>query len=190
MAANEIEKVVDVGTQYVHESGGDPLEISSLTYRDFCSYHKKYYCAANCFVFLYGNIPTQEQLDFLEKNILSKIKRCGHKAVYPKPDPNAKIQGKVQTYGPADGKEKRVRSHASGKYRTEKNPEARWKWNSYSLTIYCGETTEPQSSRTLWLPNWAKILLRKQAHCFLRSPALCAVGFVVLKRRMPEKYAR
>lgn len=107
VAANEIEKVVDVGTQYVHESGGDPLEISSLTYRDFCSYHKKYYCAANCFVFLYGNIPTQEQLDFLEKNILSKIKRCGHKAVYPKPDPNAKIQGKVQTYGPADGKEKK-----------------------------------------------------------------------------------
>ena len=107
VAGNEIEKVVDVGTQYIHESGGDPLQISSLTYQDFCAYHKKYYCAANCFVFLYGNISTKEQLDFLDKNILSKIKSSGRKAVYPKPDPNARIQSEVQTYGPADGKEKK-----------------------------------------------------------------------------------
>ena len=103
----EIDRAVECGTQYIHESGGDPLEISSLTYRDFCAYHKKYYCAANCFVFLYGNIPTHEQLDFLDKNILSKIKSSGHKAIYPKPDPNEKIQSKVQAYGPADGKEKK-----------------------------------------------------------------------------------
>ena len=107
VAASEIERPIEAGTQYRFESGGDPLEISDLTYRDFTAFHKKYYCPANCFVFLYGNIATREQLDFLDKNIVSRIKSPGRRVTYPKTEEGALIPPQVQAYGPADGKEKK-----------------------------------------------------------------------------------
>ncbi|MBP5747004.1 MAG: insulinase family protein, partial [Treponema sp.] len=67
------------GTHCTTDFGGDPLFIPELTYKHFKEFHKKHYCAANCRVFLYGNIPTEEQLDFLDKNILKKISSAGKK---------------------------------------------------------------------------------------------------------------
>lgn len=58
---------------YQEDSGGDPLEIPSITYEDFKAFHKKWYRADNCLVFLYGNIPTAEQLDFLQEKFLDRI---------------------------------------------------------------------------------------------------------------------
>ncbi len=58
---------------YQKDSGGDPLEIPSITYEDFKAFHKKWYRADNCLVFLYGNIPTAEQLDFLQEKFLDRI---------------------------------------------------------------------------------------------------------------------
>lgn len=58
---------------YQKDSGGDPLEIPSITYEDFKNFHKKWYRADNCLVFLYGNIPTTEQLDFLQEKFLNRI---------------------------------------------------------------------------------------------------------------------
>lgn len=58
---------------YQKDSGGDPLEIPSITYEDFKNFHKKWYRADNCLVFLYGNIPTVEQLDFLQEKFLNRI---------------------------------------------------------------------------------------------------------------------
>ncbi len=65
------------GTQYEYDSGGDPLEIPSLTYEEYKAFYKKYYCTQNCFVYLYGNIPTKPQLDFLEENVISKVSSYG-----------------------------------------------------------------------------------------------------------------
>lgn len=58
---------------YQKDSGGDPLEIPSITYDDFKAFHKKWYRPDNCLVFLYGNISTVEQLDFLQGKILDRI---------------------------------------------------------------------------------------------------------------------
>ncbi len=57
-------------TAYAHDSGGDPAEIPELTYEQFITFHKKYYDPSNCRLFLYGNIDTKKQLDFIETRFL------------------------------------------------------------------------------------------------------------------------
>ena len=58
---------------YAKDSGGDPLEIPQITYEEYLEFHKKWYRPENCFVFLYGNIPTQKQLDFLQDRFLNRL---------------------------------------------------------------------------------------------------------------------
>ncbi len=54
-------------------SGGDISELPNLKLSDIVSYHKKFYVPANCLLILNGNIPFEEELDFLEKNLLSNL---------------------------------------------------------------------------------------------------------------------
>ena len=68
-----IDKALLSDTIYAKDSGGDPLEVAKLTYKEFKDFHKKYYSPQNCLVFLYGNIPTEKQLDFLQKNVLDQF---------------------------------------------------------------------------------------------------------------------
>lgn len=76
-------------TNYAYDSGGDPLEIPSLTYEAFKAFHKKYYRPDNCLLFLYGNISTEEQLDFLQENFLDRLEKTvpvpEKKEKYPEP---------------------------------------------------------------------------------------------------------
>lgn len=60
-------------TNYSFDSGGDPVCIPDFTYDEFKAFHKKYYRPSNCLVFLYGNIPTEEQLDFLQEKFLDRL---------------------------------------------------------------------------------------------------------------------
>lgn len=69
-------------TMYSNDSGGDPLVIPTLTLEKLKAFHKKYYCTANCLVFLYGNIPTEEQLDFLDENVVGKVSDYGKKVEF------------------------------------------------------------------------------------------------------------
>ena len=73
--------------EYKNDSGGDPLEIPKLSFEEFRRFHRRYYCAANCLVFLYGNIPTEQQLDFLDENVVSRLKTRGRKYVFHQPSP-------------------------------------------------------------------------------------------------------
>ena len=52
------------------ESGGDPLHIPELTYEEFLDFHQKFYSPDNCILFLYGDIPTFEQLDFIDERFI------------------------------------------------------------------------------------------------------------------------
>lgn len=63
------------GSNYDFESGGDPLEIPSFTYEEFRDFHKKYYSPENCLLFLYGNIKTEEQLDFFDKEYIPRLEK-------------------------------------------------------------------------------------------------------------------
>ncbi len=55
------------------ESGGDPLHIPELTYQEFLDFHQKFYSPDNCLLFLYGDIPTEEQLDFIDQRFISRL---------------------------------------------------------------------------------------------------------------------
>ncbi|MCR5189359.1 MAG: insulinase family protein, partial [Treponema sp.] len=57
------------------DSGGDPLEIPNLTYQAFLDFHQKFYNPDNCLLFLYGDIPTADQLDFFNERFISRIEK-------------------------------------------------------------------------------------------------------------------
>ena len=59
---------------YALDSGGEPDVIPSLTYEQFCNFHRTYYSPTNARFFIYGDIPTVEHLAFLEE-MLAGFKR-------------------------------------------------------------------------------------------------------------------
>lgn len=62
-------------TTYFHESGGEPEHITDLTYQQFRDFHKKYYHPSNSFIFLYGNLPSEKTLKFLDSDYLSHFSK-------------------------------------------------------------------------------------------------------------------
>ncbi|MCR4734903.1 MAG: insulinase family protein [Treponema sp.] len=58
-----------------YESGGDPLDIPTMTYEEFLDFHQKFYSPDNCLLFLCGNIPTDRQLDFFEERFISRLEK-------------------------------------------------------------------------------------------------------------------
>ncbi|MCK5196752.1 MAG: insulinase family protein [Spirochaetales bacterium] len=60
-------------TQYHYDSGGQPEAIPDLSYEEFINYHETYYHPSNCRVFLYGDIPSEKQLGFLEDGFLNSF---------------------------------------------------------------------------------------------------------------------
>ena len=65
-------------SSYSHDSGGDPTCIPDLTYEKFKEFHKLYYHPSNCKIFLYGNISTKKQIDFINEKFLSKYDFVGN----------------------------------------------------------------------------------------------------------------
>lgn len=60
-------------TPYAYDSGGDPQEIPQLSWEDLKAFHQTHYNPANCKIVLCGNILTEEQLAFLDNNILADL---------------------------------------------------------------------------------------------------------------------
>ena len=73
VATDEQVKSIFENTVYAEDSGGDPLHIPTFTYEDFKEFHKTYYKPNNCLLFLFGNIPTEVQLDFVQEHFLDRI---------------------------------------------------------------------------------------------------------------------
>ncbi|MBK7031421.1 MAG: insulinase family protein [Bacteroidales bacterium] len=65
---------------YGFESGGHPAAIPALTQEAFVNFHKKYYHPENSFIFLYGDADTDKELDFIDREYLSKFDRNGFRA--------------------------------------------------------------------------------------------------------------
>ena len=57
---------------YSKDSGGDPVHIPELTYEAYLNFYRKYYHAANSYIYLYGDIDIVERLVWLDKEYLSK----------------------------------------------------------------------------------------------------------------------
>jgi len=70
---------------YGKESGGDPEAIPELSYEDFMHFYKQYYHPGNAFIFLYGNIKTEEYLDFLRDKLDAFERRTIDLPIKPQP---------------------------------------------------------------------------------------------------------
>ncbi len=102
VASDEIDRAVLGGTSYAYDSGGDPLAIPSLTLRQLRAFHRRHYCARNCRIFLYGDIATEEQLDFLDGAVMQKLRSGGRAVPWPRSDVPAVPVPRVDAEGPAD----------------------------------------------------------------------------------------
>ncbi|SCA58990.1 Presequence protease, mitochondrial [Chlamydiales bacterium SCGC AB-751-O23] len=67
----QIYKALYPNLTYRHNSGGEPLSIPDLTYKNLIDFHKKFYHPSQCLFFFYGDTPLEETLDFLDKSTLS-----------------------------------------------------------------------------------------------------------------------
>lgn len=64
---------------YGKESGGYPSAIPTLTQKEFEDFHTKYYAPENSYIFLYGNADLDKELEFIDREYLSKYTRTGEK---------------------------------------------------------------------------------------------------------------
>jgi len=110
VAYGAVQRVPLTGTSYEYVSGGDPLVIPSLTHSKLKAFHKKYYNPANCLLFLYGNIPTEEQLDKINESVLSKIQDPGKAVKWEKFPKQYTVPHYVKLYGPAEDNSKEDKS--------------------------------------------------------------------------------
>lgn len=58
-------------TAYGVDSGGKPSDIPNLTYRDFISFHQRYYHPSNSYIYLYGDMDMAEKLEYIDRAYLS-----------------------------------------------------------------------------------------------------------------------
>lgn len=63
---------------YGYVSGGDPVDIPSLTHQDLVSFHRKYYHPSNSRVFSYGNFQLEKNLNYVN-DYLSDFNRIDSK---------------------------------------------------------------------------------------------------------------
>ncbi|MCB9480376.1 MAG: insulinase family protein [Desulfobacteraceae bacterium] len=89
-------------TTYGFNSGGEPLDIPSLTHKDLIDFHKVHYHPSNSWFFTYGDLDFEKHLQFIDENVLSRFEKI---------DPGTEVDNQprwdtprevVYTY-PADG---------------------------------------------------------------------------------------
>lgn len=60
-------------TAYGVESGGDPQNITDLTYENYLEFHKRYYHPSNSYIYLYGDMDVQEKLEWIDEHYLKNF---------------------------------------------------------------------------------------------------------------------
>lgn len=71
--SREESKSIMPKTIYGKDSGGNPAEIPTLTYRKFKSFHSKYYHPSNSYMVIYGSFDIRTTLKILNEEFLSKF---------------------------------------------------------------------------------------------------------------------
>lgn len=93
------------GHPYSFDSGGDPEAIPALDYASFKRYWEEHYHPSNCRIYLYGDIDTERQLEFLDEKFLGRFEQKGVDTEIPL-QPPASSPRRVETpYPVAEGAE-------------------------------------------------------------------------------------
>ena len=75
MLYRKVPETLFPNTTYKYSSGGDPKEISNLTYEKFLDFHRKYYHPSNSFIMLYGDGDLNKELKFINDNYLKDFEK-------------------------------------------------------------------------------------------------------------------
>ncbi len=59
---------------YGHESGGDPDQITKLSYKEFIDFHQRYYHPSNSKILIYGDGNYEDRLKFLHEKYLQEYR--------------------------------------------------------------------------------------------------------------------
>ncbi|WP_443660337.1 insulinase family protein [Clostridium algidicarnis] len=86
-------------TPYGHDSGGDPDNITELTYEDFLNFHKKYYHPSNSHMFLYGDVDVIKILQFINDNYLNNFDKLDIDVQIPIQEKFEQLVEKEGVYG-------------------------------------------------------------------------------------------
>ena len=76
---------------YGKDSGGNPDIIPSLTRDEYLDFHRKYYHPSNSYIYLYGNVDFEKELEFIDEEYLSKYdylkvdSEIAHQKAFDKP---------------------------------------------------------------------------------------------------------
>ncbi|QKG79510.1 insulinase family protein [Tenuifilum thalassicum] len=79
----QINKILFPDNTYGVESGGYPTAIPGLTQEYFVAFHNKFYHPSNSYILLYGNADLDKELEFIDKEYLSKYDRLDEKIEIP-----------------------------------------------------------------------------------------------------------
>jgi Zn-dependent M16 (insulinase) family peptidase len=60
---------------YGINSGGNPHDITTLTYEELRNFHTKFYHPSRCLFFFYGNLPLEPHLDFIAEHALKGVQK-------------------------------------------------------------------------------------------------------------------
>jgi Zn-dependent M16 (insulinase) family peptidase len=63
------------GLTYSFISGGDPEDIPNLTWDQLRQFHATHYHPSNAYFYTYGNLPLEQTLEIIERNVLSRFQR-------------------------------------------------------------------------------------------------------------------
>lgn len=69
---------------YAYNSGGDPVDIPSLSYEELKAFHKTFYHPSHSLFFFYGDLPLEKHLDFVAKQALKGIEKATPLPPFPK----------------------------------------------------------------------------------------------------------
>lgn len=72
MLMQEIQRSLFPDNTYGCDSGGDPEKIPELTYEEFLDFHRKFYHPSNSYIYLYGDLNVEKELNFIDEEYLSK----------------------------------------------------------------------------------------------------------------------
>src|SRR5229473_1473687 len=68
-------KTLFPGLTYSYISGGDPEDIPNLTWEKLKQFHATHYHPSNAYFYTYGNLPLEQTLEVIERNVLSRFQR-------------------------------------------------------------------------------------------------------------------
>ena len=99
----QVFKILFPDNAYGFESGGYPAMIPSLTQEEFIAYHKKYYHPENSYIFLYGDGDLEKELEFIDKEYLSRYERVNNPVTISEQKPFASMKEVTGYYSFMEG---------------------------------------------------------------------------------------